>query len=76
MTRVLKVVNLSNYDGEDYIVNGNYIKPGEAVFVFDQYKQGYVQFTPVEGGETVPMPFRNEDGKQLVPDMQLSFKEA
>ena len=82
MTRVLKVVNLSNYDGEDFeIVQVSpqldepihkTIAPGETTFVEGVHKDGALLFKPVESKK--PEPFRDDEGRQKVPYMETGFK--
>ena len=88
MTRILKVVNLSNWDNEDYeIIQVGYggkptvetIKPGESVFVSDCFQSGGVLFKPVkrkdaDGNPMEPEAFRDDDGRQLLPYMGLEFR--
>ena len=87
MTRTLEVVNLSNWDGEDYEVvildhAGNpqkrVIKPGESMTVLNAHESGGILYKPVqrrdpETHDAIDTPFY-EDGKQVFPHMDLSFK--
>ena len=78
MSRILKVVNLSNWDGEDYEVvtqtsSGaicqETLKPGEEVSIMDAHLKGAVLFRPTESKE--PELFKDDEGKQMVPKMDL-----
>lgn len=82
MTRKLVLVNLSNYDGEDYDVvtrdhDGNEqrrpLKPGESVIVPEGHKAGFVHFEPTEGRKP-PESFRGADGRQMFPTLKLSIE--
>ena len=87
MTRTLQIVNLSNWDGEDYEVelenhDGSVvvkmIKPGESVMVMNSHKEGEVQYRPVqrrdEEGSVIDEPFYDENGVQVTPSMDISFR--
>lgn len=79
MTRSLFLVNTSNGDGEDYriaIDRGGFIehhdlKPGIQVII-PSYKQVTITVTPIESKP--PVPFFDDEGKQITPQMTVEFK--
>ena len=82
MTRKLALVNLSNYDGEDYdVVYTDYegkehtksLKPGESTIIPCTHKPGSVRYAPTQGRDT-PEPFRGADGRQMFPTLKLSIE--
>ena len=73
MTRRIELVNLSNGDGEDYVITRpgettRILKPGESMNLYGQD----VHIDQLDSKE--PQPFRNEDGAQVVPYMDLGFR--
>ena len=86
MTRSIKIANMSNWDGEDYVVIAdgaivNYnekgerltetrLKPGEATTVYPSEENKY-QLTPVDAKE--PVPFKM-NGKQMTPVAHIAFE--
>ena len=87
MSRTLKVVNLSNWDGEDYEItvldyNGKPVQttiaPGESTYVPGCHDHGAVLFRPVDrrlpDGQLVDKIFQNPEGEQVTPYMDLGFK--
>ena len=87
MTRQIAMVNLSNWDGEDYeIVTMDYnglpirstVRPGETLYLDDVHDTGGVLYKPVqrrqEDGTVIDKPFYNEDGKQTSPTIQVDIK--
>ena len=79
MTRQLEIVNLSNWDGEDYEVSfwdedreaeTQTIKPGESAVIPCYSKVGKIRVTPTESQK--PKPFK-KSGKQITPQMTLDF---
>ena len=87
MTRQLEIVNLSNWDGEDYEVVylshtgkpcGVIIKPGESTGVVQAHEAGGILYKPVqrcdEEGKVINKPFEDENGKQTFPTMKLDIE--
>ena len=77
MTRRLCIVNLGNWDGEDYeVVYGKgekaTLKPGESIAVHAYNETATIAATPIESKE--PEPFRNQDGVQVTPQMKVGFE--
>ena len=79
MTRQLHLVNLSNYDGEDYEiitvhehgVEKGVIKPGDSSYV-PSYSKSTIVAIPRES--KTPEPFIDDNGKQLLPKMNLTIE--
>lgn len=84
MTRQLKVVNLSNHDGEDFVVSGPHVgsimldSAGEASKLVMPAESADVQLYAGETGLRIkavdtkpPEPFRDAYGRQLSPEMEL-----
>ena len=80
MTRTLQITNMSNHDGEDYeitmeVYKGELVKytiqPGETIMVENAHVANMMFYKPFESKE--PVPFRNEDGEQMSPWMNVGI---
>lgn len=82
MTRRLDIVNLSNWDGEDYDVVTTKeskhdasekvtLKPGESLSVYP-HQLAAIAVVPSQSKELEP--FRDESGAQVTPQMKVEFQ--
>ena len=80
MTMSLTLVNTSNWDNEDYLVEHasiysegkQVIKPGETVVVYPHKDMDPVKVTPQKEGEA---PFKM-NGRQMVPKVDVGFEKV
>ena len=83
MTRALRVVNLSNWDGEDYIIedgpNKVRLRPGEATSLtlphLDQAK-ATIEITTVDDEPLTPIYVESEghEKKQTFPELHIGWQ--
>ena len=79
MTRRLCIVNLSNWDGEDYEVVTSELyaaekmtlRPGESLDI-SPHETAAIAVQATESKELEP--FRNQDGVQVTPQMKVAFE--
>ena len=81
MTRRIDIVNLSNWDGEDYDVYDAVtshrlarLKPGESLMLSTWSNDQAALPIVVPVTSKTPEPFVDDDGKQVFPTMELGFE--
>ena len=83
MTRSITIVNTSNWDGEDYLIDPQdgynkpmALKPGELCQVYPK-ENGEQQpvVTPVTPrGKPAPFALKGIDSRQVVPRIEVAFR--
>ena len=77
MTRRLTITNLSNWEGEDYLIRvkgrpTKILRPGDSHDLVDIYSSASAEHEAIESIH--PKPFMDEAGKQVLPEMRVVFE--
>lgn len=76
MARMLKVVNLSSHEGEDFVVDGMLLEPGDDCVIANVSDNGrLIQVVPSIPSDE-PQPLQNDTGKQVAPKMDITLVEV
>ena len=77
MTRRLTITNMSNWEGEDYLIRvkgrpTKILRPGDSHDLVDIYASASAEHEAIESIH--PKPFEDGDGEQVLPNMRVSFE--